>query len=254
MEYKYTQAHESYEMYAAGGVFYSAPGLTAFPVRLAVEIFRRCQAIRAAQGEQGPALVYDPCCGGAYHLATMAFFNWDQIAGIYASDIDEDALGVAARNLSLLTPAGMDRRIAELTGLLEQYGKASHETSLQHAEQLRQQVMDGAPRHPLATHIFGADATDAAAIASALPGVRVDIVLTDIPYGRLAGWGANSRALLDGGDPVHQLLESLLAVLSDNAVLAVAAAKKDKVAHACYARLTRMQVGARLIVIMRPTS
>ncbi len=115
MEYKYTQAHESYEMYAAGGVFYSAPGLTAFPVRLAVEIFRRCQAIRAAQGAQGPAVVYDPCCGGAYHLATMAYFNWDQIAGIYGSDIDEDALGVATRNLSLLTLDGMDRRIAELT-------------------------------------------------------------------------------------------------------------------------------------------
>ena len=252
MEYKYTQAHESYEMYAAGGVFYSAPGLTAFPVRLAVEIFRRCQAIRAAQGELGPAVVYDPCCGGAYHLATMAFFNWDQIAGIYASDIDEDALGVAARNLSLLTPAGMDRRIAELTGLLEQYGKASHEASLQHAEQLKKQVADAVQRHPLATHVFRADATDAAAIAASLPDFRVDIVLTDIPYGRLAGWGPDSRALLDGGDPIHQLLESLLPVLSSTAVLAVAAAKKDKVAHSSYARVARFQVGARQIVILRP--
>ena len=63
-----------------------------FPCRLAVEIFRRCQALRAAQGAQGPAVVYDPCCGGAYHLATMAYFNWDQIAGIYGSDIDVDAL------------------------------------------------------------------------------------------------------------------------------------------------------------------
>lgn len=252
MEYKYTRAHESYEMYAAGGVFYSAPGLTAFPVRLGVEIFRHCQAIRAAQGGQGPAFVYDPCCGGAYHLATMAFFNWNQIAGIHCSDIDEDALGVAVRNLSLLTLDGMDRRIAELTELYKQYGKMSHGTSLQHAEHLRGHVVGAAQRHPLATNVFRADATDAAAIAAALTGVKVDIVLTDIPYGRLAGWGAGSRALLDGGDPIHQLLESQLPVLSDNSVLAIAAAKKDKVAHSCYARLARFQVGARQIVILRP--
>jgi 23S rRNA (guanine2535-N1)-methyltransferase len=252
MEYKYTQAHESYEMYAAGGVFYSAPGLTAFPVRLAVEVFRRCQAIRAARGERGPAVVYDPCCGGAYHLATMAFFNWDQIAGIYCSDIDEDALGVAARNLSLLTPDGMDRRMAELTSLYQQHGKASHEAALKHAEQLRQHLAEAVRHHPLATHLFRADATDAAALAAALPGVKVDIVLTDIPYGRLAEWGAGSQALLHGADPVHQLIESLLPVLSDNAVLAVAAAKKVKFAHDSYSRLARLQVGTRQIVILRP--
>jgi 23S rRNA (guanine2535-N1)-methyltransferase len=253
MDYKYTQAHESYEMYAAGGVFYSAPGLTAFPVRLAVEIFRRCQAIRAAQGAHGPTVVYDPCCGGAYHLATMAYFNWDQIAGIYASDIDEDALGVAARNLSLLTLDGMDRRIAELTGLYEQYGKNSHKTFLEHAEHLRQQLAEAVRHHPLSTQLFRADATDAAAIAAALPTIKIDVVLTDIPYGRLAAWGGGSLALAQGSDPVHELLESLLPVLSSTSVLAVAAAKKEKIAHDCYTRLARLQVGARQIVILQPT-
>ncbi len=252
MDYKYTQAHASYERYAAGGVFHSAPGLTAFPVRLSVEIFRRCQAIRSAQGAQGPAVVYDPCCGGAYHLATMAYFNWDQIAGIYASDIDDAALGVAARNLALLTLDGLDRRMAELTGLYEQYGKASHKSSLEHAEELLQQLVEAVCRHPLPTQLYRADATDPGAIAAVLQNVKVDIVLTDIPYGRLAGWGAGSRALLDGGDPVHQLLESLRPVLSGTSVVAVAAAKKDKVAHGCYTRLARFQVGARQIVILRP--
>ena len=90
------------------------------------------------------------------------------------------------------------------------------------------------------------------AIAAVLQNVKVDIVLTDIPYGRLAGWGAGSRGLLDGGDPVHQLLESLQPVLSGTSVVAVAAAKKDKVAHGCYTRLARFQVGARQIVILRP--
>lgn len=253
MEYKYTQAHESYEMYAAGGVFYSAPGLTAFPVRLAVEIFRRCQALRAAQGAQGPAVVYDPCCGGAYHLATMAYFNWDQIARIYASDIDEDALRVAGRNLSLLTLDGLDRRIAELNSLHDQYGKTSHKTSLEHAEQLRQQLAEAVRHQPFSTQLFRADATDAAAMAAALPDVKIDLVLTDIPYGRLAGWGAGSLALAQGSDPIHELLESLLPVLTSTSVLAVAAAKKDKIVHACYTRLARLQVGARQIVLLQPT-
>ena len=253
MEYKYTQAHASYEMYAAGGVFYSAPGLTAFPVRLAVEIFRRCQALRAAQGADGPAVVYDPCCGSGYHLATMAYFNWDQIAGIYASDIDEDALRVAARNLSLLTLNGMDRRIAELTDLQQQYGKVSHRVALMHAEELRQHLVGAVAHHPLVTQIFRADATNAAAVYAALPEAKVDIVLTDIPYGRLAGWGVDSLALVQGNDPIHQLLESLLPVLSDHAVLAIAAAKKDKLVHRSYARLARLQVGTRQIALLRRT-
>ncbi len=243
MEYKYTPPQASYAMYAAGGVFYSAPGLTAFPVRLAVEIFRRCQAIRAAQGASGPAVVYDPCCGGAYHLATMAYFNWDQIAGIYASDIDEDALRIAGRNLSLLTLDGLDRRIAELAGLHEQYGKPSHGASLQHAEQLRQHLVERLQHHPLATQLFRADATTMRAIAAALPGAKIDIVLTDIPYGRLAGWGTGSLALVHGEDPIHQLLESLLPILSNTSVVAIAAAKKDKIAHASYTRLARLQAG-----------
>jgi hypothetical protein len=252
MEYQYTPAGENYEMYAAGGVFYSAPGLTAFPVRLAVEIFRRCLAIRAGWGASNPAVVYDPCCGGAYHLATMAYFNWDRIACIHCSDIDEDALGVAARNLSLLTMDGMDKRIAELASLHQQYGKASHLASLQHATGLRQDLAQATQRHALATHVFRADATDAAAISVVLSETKIDIVLTDIPYGRWSTWAAGTRALANGADPAHQLLESLLPILSINAVIAIAAPKKDKISHAYCKRLVRLQVGMRQIVILQP--
>ncbi len=69
--------------------------------------------------------------------------------------------------------------------------------------------------HTLTTQLFRADATDATAIAAALPDVKIDIVLTDIPYGRLAGWGSSSLALVHGEDPIPQLLESLLPILSD---------------------------------------
>lgn len=40
-------------------------------VRLASEIFRRCVAKRAAAGQAQPVTLYDPCCGGAYHLSAL---------------------------------------------------------------------------------------------------------------------------------------------------------------------------------------
>ena len=119
-------------------------------------------------------------------------------------------------------------------------------------EELRQHLVGAVAHHPLVTQIFRADATNAAAVSAALPEAKVDIVLTDIPYGRLAGWGVDSLALVQGNDPIHQLLESLLPVLSTPSVVAVAAAKKDKVAHGRYTRLARFQVGARQIVILQP--
>ena len=104
----------------------------------------------------------------------------------------------------------------------------------------------------LSLRIFRADVTDGAAVAAALPDVKIDIVLTDIPYGRLAGWGSSSLALVHGEDPIPQMLESLLAVLSSTSVVAVAAAKKDKSRMLAMQRLARFQVGARQIVILRP--
>ena len=251
MDYKYTQAHESYEMYAAGGVFYSAPGLTAFPVRLAVEIFRRCQAIRAAQGAHNPAVVYDPCCGGAYHLATMAYFNWDQIAGIYASDIDEDAVGVAARNLSLLTLDGMDRRIAELVSLRQQFDKKSHVAALHNARTLKQRLSELSHDYQVETHVFRTDATDGAAVESQLDGTTIDVVLTDVPYGQGSSWHASLSTHDKIMDPVYQLLDALLPHLAATAVVAVAAAKKDRIAHGYYKRVAKINVGRRQVVLLR---
>jgi 23S rRNA (guanine2535-N1)-methyltransferase len=252
MEYKYTPSGANYAMYAAGGVFYAAPGHTAFPVRLAVEIYRRCLVIRSAQGMKDPAVVYDPCCGGAYHLATMAYFNWQEIAAIYASDIDEDALGIATRNLSLLTPDGMDRRIAELSSLHEQYGKASHATALGHARSLRQRLATLSRGHRTEAHLFRADAKNGAAIASQLGGATIDVVLTDTPYGRISSWGAGASAQAQAGDAIYQLLEVLLPHLATTAVVAVAAAKKDGIAHEHYRRVGKVSIGKRQVVLLQP--
>lgn len=252
MDYKFTPGGQSYEEYAAGGVFYAAPGHSAFPVRLAVEIFRRCQAHRTAAGAGGRAVLYDPCCGSAYHLATLAWFAWDQIEHIHASDLDADALSIAARNLSLLTPGGLDRRIAELTALHEQYGKPSHAASLQYALVLRRRLEELSSEHPIAAHWFSADATNPSAVQMGLGDVEADVVITDIPYGQLSNWQPATEALSAGNEPVRSLLAALLPVLAPNAVVAVAAGKHDKIAHESYRRLERFYAGKRQVAILRP--
>ena len=251
MEYKYTPERENYALYAAGGVFYAAPGHSAFPVRLAVETFRRCLHWRSKAGASGPVTVYDPCCGGAYHLATLPWFDWPSIARIYASDLDADAVGVAARNLSLLTLEGMERRIAELTHLHQEYGKDSHALALQHALTLQERLSVLVQGHAIPTHLFCADATEGQAVAAGLAGAKADVVLTDIPYGQVSRWHSGTAALAQGAEPVGGLLESLLPVLAERAVVAVAAGKGDKIRHAAYRRLERFTVGKRQVTLLQ---
>jgi hypothetical protein len=221
-------------------------------VRLAVEIFRRCQAYRAAAGAGGRAVLYDPCCGSAYHLSTLAWFAWKEIERIHASDFNADALAVAARNLSLLTLEGMDRRVAELSALHEQFGKPSHAASLQHALALRSRLEELSSDHPIAARWFSADATNPLAVEKGLAGARADIVLADIPYGQLSNWQPATQALTLGHQPMHSLLAALLPVVAPNAVVAIAAGKHDKIAHEGYRRLERLYAGKRQIAILRP--
>lgn len=250
MDYKFTPSEENYEMYASGGILAAAPGHTAFPVRLANEIFRRCMAFREAQGTTSRCILYDPCCGSAYHLTTLAYFNWSRIERIIGADMDEDALSLATRNLALLTPQGLDKRIQELAAMVEQFAKPSHSTALQNALNLKQKLLKLIDDHSIETQMFRADATDAQTMLAQ----PADVVFTDIPYGQHSHWHSDTQALATTHDPVHQLLEALLPKLQSNAVVAVAASKKDKIRHERYRRLDKFNVGKRQIVILQPIS
>ena len=102
MQYRHAP-RRNYEDFASGRVFYAFPGQPAFPVRLTSEIFQRSYAHWRALGGDGPCVVYDPTCGGAYWLVALAYLHWDRIEKIIASDIDPDSIEQAERNLSLLT-------------------------------------------------------------------------------------------------------------------------------------------------------
>jgi tRNA G10 N-methylase Trm11 len=252
MPYRFALEHQDYSDYSGGRVFYSLPGQPAFPVRLASEIFQRCLAIRQSGGQAAPCIVYDPCCGGAYHLAALAYLHWMAIDKIIASDIDAGALALAHRNLSLLALAGLDQRAAEIATYIDRFGKPSHVAALQSAARMRLTLENLIEQHPLKTRLFPADALDGAALRQGLAGQTIDIVFTDIPYGQKTSWIllASDNEVLHS--PAWRMLEALLDVLSPHSLVAIASDKQQKINHPQYKRLEKFQLGKRQVVILTP--
>jgi 23S rRNA G2445 N2-methylase RlmL len=243
MQYKFATQQIDYSDFSSGRVFYSLPGHPAFPVRLASEVFQRCMTIRAANGDTAPCVLYDPCCGAAYQLGVLAYLHAGMIGEVIGSDIDERAVSLAAQNLGLLTPAGLDKRIDQITELFSQYGKPSHKAALESARLLRERL--GAFDAPK-VRAFRANALDADALRERLGTARVDIVLTDVPYGQHSQWqDANAN-------PIYAMLDALLGILLPTSIVAIASDKQQKVAHERYRRLERFQIGKRQVVILRP--
>jgi hypothetical protein len=240
MQYKYATELVDYSDFASGRVLYSLPGHPAFPVRLASEIFQRCMAIR---GDSSPYVLYDPCCGAAYHLSVLGYLHGKQIQEILASDVDEKAVALASQNLGLLTPAGLDRRIDQISELLKQYGKESHAEAWASAQKLRSQL----PSTLLKTKAFRASATDSAAMLENIKPNSVDLVLTDVPYGQGSSWADAEGSL----NPLWSMLEALYPILSAAAIVAVISDKGQKAGHEHYQRMEHFQVGKRRVAILK---
>ena len=251
MQYRFVKERQDYSDYSSGRVFYGLPGHPAFPVRLASEIFQRCMAIRKANGATGPCVLYDPCCGGAYHLSILGHLHWKDIGEIVGSDVDQGVLSLAERNLGLLTVEGLDRRIGEVSEMLAFYGKASHAAALESAERLKHRLLRLAERHQIETELFLADVTDSKAIREGVGGRKVDVVLTDVPYGQRSTWQIVNSGQEVLPSPIQQMLEALLPVLSLQGVVAVAANKRQRVSHEGYRRVERFRVGKRQVVLLQ---
>lgn len=243
-----TQVHD-YTDFASGRVIYNLPGTPAFPVRLASEIFQRARALVPGAARLA---VYDPTCGGAYHLIALGLLHAAEISAILASDVDERALDTARRNLGLLTPTGLDQREAEIRAMLAQYAKESHREALGSIDVFRRYQQQAAP---VQTRVFPANVLDAAEVRAGLAGQRVDLVLADVPYGQLSQWRAPAGGPADAVQPpLWRMLDALLPVLPAHAVVAVAADKAQKVVHEGYRRADYFQVGKRRVVLLMPAS
>jgi methylase of polypeptide subunit release factors len=247
MKYLFATERQNYSDYASGKVFYGLPEHPAFPIRLASEILQRCFALCKTTGR---CVLYDPCCGGAYHLATLAYLHWDRIDAIAGSDINADALALAERNLALLTAPGLERRIAEIDKMRAAYGKASHEEALKSAQRLQHRLQTALASHQIKTRLFCADAMDSDAIQTKLGGAHIDVIFTDVPYGKRSTWQSDrtSQTAMD------RLIESLLPVLSSDAVVAIACDKQQKARHERYRQAERFRIGKRQVFILRPKS
>jgi 23S rRNA (guanine2535-N1)-methyltransferase len=251
MQYKYASGQQAYSDFASGRVFYSLPGHPAFPVRLASEIFQRCIARRKTiYNISTPCTLYDPCCGAAYHLSVLGYLHREDIQSVIASDLDEKAVALAERNLGLLHRDGLDRRIRELSALFDQYGKESHREALQSASLLKEKLPVLSERHPLATQVFQANATDSKAITSHIQLKSVDIVFSDVPYGRHSQWLAGD--LSQSANALTSMLDSLIGILSPSSIVAIASDKQQKAVHERFQRLEQFQVGKRRVAILKP--
>jgi 23S rRNA (guanine2535-N1)-methyltransferase len=245
MEYRYATERKDYTDLASGNVFYSLPGHPAFPVRLASEIYQRCLALRGATG--APCTIYDPCCGAAYHLSVIAYLHWDSICRVIGSDIDEKAVQMAERNLSLLTPAGMERRGREISAMVRLFDKEAHKRALESIIRLQEQVRVLTAVRPIQSQVFRANATEVDSLREGLQKTVIDMVFTDIPYGHHSQWEQT-----EASNPIREMLEALLEFLSPTSVVAIASDKLQKNGHEKYKRLEKFQIGKRQVVILQP--
>jgi hypothetical protein len=247
MPYIHVTEKEDYSDLASGRVLYNTPGYPAFPVRLASEIFQRCQKLLGRDSSQSSYVIFDPVCGGSYLLSVLAFLHWESIQSIFASDIDNQILVSAEKNLGLLSLQGMDNRIDEIKNLMSTWRKESHAAALDSALRLRRQLVENQKLHQIQIKIFQADILNPHSLPMYLREKSVDIVIADVPYGIRSTWIVSQH---DITSPVSLMLTNLLPFLSEKSIVVISADKHTKVTYPKYRRRDRFQIGKRRITIL----
>jgi 23S rRNA (guanine2535-N1)-methyltransferase len=236
MKYLFEKNKISYEHLSSGKILYNSAGLTAFPVRLANEIIQRCFNILEFKGNNGPYIIYDPCCGGGYLLTSIGFLHGERIKKIIASDIDIKALDIAKKNLSLLHVEGLNKRIGELKSLAQTYNKPSHWEAIASAIKLYDLVDSN---NHISIDCFKADILNVNKHS-----FKADIIFTDFPYGLLTKWSANE------GDVLSYFLTNISKCMKSNSsLLAIVYDKKLKINNPGFQRIKHFKIGKRYINI-----
>jgi len=172
--------------------------------------------------------------------------------GLRSSTKKPRAVSLVPRiHLALLTPEGLAQRAAQIAELEARYGKASHREALESTRLLveRQQALVPRRGGPLAAHVFQADALSSHGLPARFGERRLDMVITDIPYGLHSNWhsGAAENPPLD---PVQQMLDALAALLAQGGVAAVASPKQVAVGHPRYRQAGKLKLGKRQVVFL----
>jgi methylase of polypeptide subunit release factors len=234
MKYKFT-TKESYEYLSSGSILYNAPGMSAFPVRLASEIAMRCFAILESKGVSAPYSLYDPCCGGGYLLTSIGFLHGVKLAKIIASDIDDNALILAAKNLELLNKDNLNKRIDELKNLATNYNKLSHKMAIENSTKLLELINN--KNHLITTDCFKSDVTEISNHKFA-----ADIIITDFPYGDLTVWQSKHSNVIEA------FFSNIKNYMRPNlSVVAVITGNTQKLNVQNFTRIERFKIGKRQI-------
>jgi tRNA G10 N-methylase Trm11 len=236
MNYEYEIEKGDYSDFASGRVLHNALNTTAFPVRLGKEIISRCLTqLRTDKN----LILYDPCCGGAHLLTFIGFLYSEHLAAIYGSDIDEQVLEYAKRNLNLLTEEGLLARKEQLQRDYDLYQKESHLhalESVEHLERLNQTAVKQLQCFPF--NIAG---------VTRPPIQNVNVVFTDLPYGNIAYWkGSNDNQ-------IQQMLTNIYQILDlNNSIVAIVCDKKQIVIHEGFEKIHALNHGKRKITFLKP--
>lgn len=252
MPYRFATDRSDDSALASGHILRSAPGRTGFPARLATELFQRGVVRLTDAGVQPPFVVYDPCCGAGQLLTTVGLLHRDVIQELIGSDIDDAAVALARRNLALLSPDGLECRIAELTDLHDRFGKPSHAAALDDAERWLE-LMTRAGSDGIVTDAFVVDATQPGSLTGRITEQTVDLVITDVPYGNWSAWlgepaSGDDEATIE--PPLDRLLETVRPVLAPGALVTLVSGKDQRASHPAYRRVERWQLGRRRIEML----
>jgi 23S rRNA G2445 N2-methylase RlmL len=231
VEYKFCE-NDNFEDYSSGRVLYGNRGIPNFPVRLINEIFRRC--IYYCENKSD-LTVYDPCCGGGYSLTVLGLCNNEVIADILGSDIDKRMIEYAKKNTDLLSQAGLKKRIDEIEGMLQLYSKASHSEALESAKRIKDVI-----KHEINIDIFEADCTIPLNIDK-----KIDIIITDVPYGNLVDWKGEHES------GIYVMMKQLSKIANPSTVLAISMDKHEKVNNNEWKRCEKNIIGKRKFEIYK---
>ena len=128
-----------------------------------------------------------------------------------------------------------------------EFGKSSHLDALRSATLLFETLKQS--DRVITTRTFLASAFDSSALSQALSGMPIDLVFSDVPYGQLSAWrGLDCEE--EDVPPLQRMLASLLPLLNQHTLLAIAADKHQKVACAGYHRVSHFGIGKREITFL----
>lgn len=243
MQYKHITKSENYEDYSSGRVLMGYSGATNFPVRLTQEIFERCTHYLEKQSNTGLYTLYDPFCGVAYTLTIIGLLYKDKIKSIYASDINEESLSFAEKNLSLLNETGLNKRIIEIESLIKEYDKESHKEALKSALQIKQiRKSVSSPK----ISVFKNNILKESSLSSISE--KVDIVISDIPYGNLTEWSEKTEQ----DNQTQKFLNNIKNILSPKSIVAISSNKKQELQFNGYEKVGTFKIGKRKILFLIP--